>query len=179
MVYLFLAEGFEEIEALTPVDILRRGGVEVTTVGVTGKTVKGSHGITVVCDREMDECDFSDLEMLVLPGGMPGTLHLSQSEKLCELIQKTAEQKRILAAICAAPTVFGKLGLLKNRPYTCYPGCETGMDGRYTGADCEVFREDFLLITANGPGAAARFSFRLLEALRSGSEKAIRLAMQY
>ena len=179
MVYLFLAEGFEEMEALSPVDILRRGGVEVTTVGVTGKIVKGAHGIPVVCDREIEECDFLDLEMLILPGGMPGTTHLSENGKLCALIQKCAEQNRILAAICAAPTVFGKLGLLKNRRYTCYPGCENGIDGRYTGKDCEVDSDGFLLITANGPGSAARFSFRLLQTLRPGSEKAVCSAMQF
>ena len=130
MVYLFLADGFEEIEALTPVDLLRRAGVSVKTVGVTGKCVTGSHKIKVEADVTIDEAirDLSDasveLEMIVLPGGMPGAKNLDESEGVDRFIKEALSRDAYLAAICAAPMVYGKRGLLEGRDATCYPGFE-------------------------------------------------------
>ena len=124
-VCVFLAEGFEEVEGLTVVDLLRRAGEEVLMVSIgTSLEVTGSHGIKVSADRLFEEADYSDADMLVLPGGMPGTLHLGEHKGLTELLIKFNEADKKVAAICAAPGVFGANGILKGRKATCYPGCE-------------------------------------------------------
>ena len=129
-VYVFLAEGFEEIEGLTVVDLLRRAGVETEMVSVMdGKQIKGSHGIKVTADSMFDDADFSDADILVLPGGMPGTLNLGNHTGLCEILKKHYEAGKMVAAICAAPSVFGELGFLKGRIATCYPGFESKLEG--------------------------------------------------
>ena len=115
MIYVCLAEGFEETEAITPIDLLRRAGAQVTVVGVTGKTVTGSHGIPVVADKEIGEIDDSDVELVVLPGGMPGTLNLENSEGVQRLIDTAARQGALLGAICAAPSILGHKGLLNGK----------------------------------------------------------------
>ena len=127
--YIFLADGFEEIEGLTVVDVLRRAGVEVTMVSVMGKKdIVGAHHITLEADALFEECDFSDGDMFVLPGGMPGTLHLGEHQYLAELLKKADQEKKGIAAICAAPSVLGDLGLLRSRKATCYPGFEEETD---------------------------------------------------
>lgn len=178
MVYIFLAEGFEEIEALSPVDILRRGGAEVTTVGVGGKVISGSHNIPVTADITLEETDCTDAEMLILPGGLPGTTNLEASDKLKDILDKANKEGKYIAAICAAPSVLGKRGMLKGRKATCYPGYEEEMLGaKCVGTPVEV---DGSFITAKGAGAASEFAFALLSALK-GSEVSdkIRGAMQY
>lgn len=115
MVYVFLADGFEECEALAPADILRRGGIDLKTVGVTGKTVTGAHGIPVICDITADEAVKEDLSAVILPGGMPGTLNLRKSRAVQEFIDFAAEKGLIIGAICAAPSILGAKGLLKNK----------------------------------------------------------------
>ena len=126
MVYLFLANGFEEIEALTPADILRRGGVEVVTVGIGGTEIKGSHNITVKAD--ISDSDFSllnDVDGIVLPGGMPGTRNLEKSNKVIKAITYCNERNLVIGAICAAPSILGHLGILKDKKATAFPGFDS------------------------------------------------------
>ena len=169
MIYLFLAEGFEEIEALTPVDMLRRAGVEITTVGIGGKTVMGAHGIPVVAD--MSEEDFSDdaPEMIILPGGMPGTLNLDASPTVEKAIGAALSSGAYIAAICAAPTILGKRGLLAGKEATCYPGMEDGLSGATLSQETVV--RDGKIVTAAGMGAALDFALALVS-LFCGEDKA-------
>ena len=175
MVYEFLAEGFEEIEALAPVDILRRAGVEVKTVSVTGKKeVTGAHGITVTADILFDEISEKP-EMLVLPGGMPGTLNLQAFAPLCDML---VNADCYIAAICAAPSVFGGLGLLKGKKAICYPGFEDKLEG------AEIVDEPVVVsgkvITSKGAGTAHLFGFTLLSLLKSKEEaEDLRKSMMY
>ena len=176
MVTVFLAEGFEEIEAVTPIDILRRGGVEVRTCSIGGdRVVCGAHGVPFVAD-----CTFSELsdaeEVILLPGGMPGTLNLKAFSPLCDRIKKHYANGGMLAAICAAPTVFGSLGLLSGIEATCYPGMENELFCAKALKDDVVFSER--IVTSRGAGTAALFGFKLLEILR-GSEvsESLRKAM--
>ena len=163
-VYVFLANGFEEIEALVIVDILRRAGVKVTTVSLTMETkVTGAHGIPVEADAMFADCDYTIADMMVLPGGMPGAANLARHSGLCSLIQAQSLADRWLAAICAAPMVFGRLGLLDGKKATCYPGFEGELTGaEYTAAPVEV--ED-LIITGKGPAAVFPFAYTLVEVL--------------
>ncbi len=166
MVYVFLANGFEEIEALSAVDILRRADIAVTTVGVNGKEIKGAHNITVTADITVNESDFADVSAVILPGGMPGTTNLNACEKLCSLLKACAKNGVLIAAICAAPSVLGNLELLKGKNYTCYPGFQSeNFGGFYTGEKCVTDENVFPLITAKGPGAANDFAFSLVDYL--------------
>ncbi len=163
MVTVFLAEGFEEIEAFTPVDILRRGGVSVRTCSITeSRKVTGAHGISVEADTVLSELSDPE-EVILLPGGMPGTLHLKNCSVLCDRICSHAKNGGILAAICAAPTVFGSLGLLKKETATCYPGMEGELNCREISTDPVVVSGR--VVTSRGPGTAALFSAKLLEVL--------------
>ncbi len=172
MIYLLLADGFEEVEALTPVDILRRGGCSVTTVGVTGKAATGSHGIAVSCDVTGKDAlrmiEKEPPEMLILPGGMPGTLNLDKWDGTDAFIKATVGAGGYLAAICAAPTVLGNRGLLKGKKAVCYPGCEKQLAGADVGEERVV--RDGLLITARGAGCAMDFALELLKVLRGDKE---------
>lgn len=129
MIIVLLAEGFEEIEALTPVDMMRRAGLEVKTVGIDGKTVKGSHGISVIADATPDEIDLKKVEMAVFPGGMPGSLNLDASEYTDKVISAVTENGGRLSAICAAPLIFGRRGILQGKKATCFPGFENELLG--------------------------------------------------
>jgi len=160
MIYVFLAEGFEEIEALAPVDVLRRGGIEVKTVGVTGKTVTGAHGIAVSADITVDQITLEGLDGIVLPGGRPGTLNLEANERLCELVRQADRKQLLIGAICAAPSVLGHLGVLNGKRATCFPGFEKELAGA-TVCDGQVVC-DGNIITAKGAGAALDFAFALL-----------------
>lgn len=164
MVYLFLADGFEDMEATTPFDLLQRAGISVTTVGVGAKTVKSAHGLTVTADISEKEWKPEALEAVIFPGGMPGASNLKKSKTVSESIRFALEKQKIIAAICAAPgVVLEGTGALANHSYTCFPGfaCE---EGNYTG---KTWEWDGNLITANGPGAAEEFSYTLIKALRS------------
>lgn len=167
MVYVFLADGFEEIEALTPVDLLRRAGAEVVTVGVTGKTVTGAHKIPVTADLSADEAlsmlERDVPEMIVLPGGMPGADNLNSSECVDAFIKKCAANDSFIAAICAAPYVLGVRSILKNRMATCFPGFEDRLEGAQY-YDCDVIR-DHNIITGRAMGAAVEFALELVAAL--------------
>lgn len=161
MVCVFLADGFEEMEALAPVDILRRAGVTVQTVGVGGKTVTGSHGIPVVADAADHELVLSDdLQAVVLPGGMPGTKNLEKSAVVQAALDYAAAHDCLIAAICAAPSVLGHRELLRGRRATCYPGFESELYGAVvTGASVEV---DGRIVTARGAGVSLDFGLQLL-----------------
>ncbi len=167
---IFLATGFEEVEALFPLDILRRGGVEVKTVSITGnKLVAGAHGVPVEADMLFEDLNPENVEMVVLPGGLPGATNLDAHTGLDKLIMDFAAAKKPLAAICASPFVFGRRGLLKGLKATCYPGFDKYLEGaEYTGNKVEI-AENF--ITGKGPGAAWDFGFAILEKY-AGAEKA-------
>jgi 4-methyl-5(b-hydroxyethyl)-thiazole monophosphate biosynthesis len=177
MFYVFLAEGFEEIEALTPVDILRRAGIEVKTVGVTGKSVRGSHGILVSADLEFADWNDANPEALILPGGMPGTRNLGASQKLCELLV-SQKNTALICAICAAPSVLGKLGLLNGKKATCFPGFEQELLGAQVQPVGVV--TDGNIITGKGAGVAAEFAFAIVEKVKGKQEaEALRNTMCY
>ena len=165
MIYVFLANGFEEIEALATVDILRRAELDVKTVGVGGKTVTGSHGIPVTADIEEKDVTTDDMELVVLPGGMPGTLNLEHSAAVLNMIDYCVDRQLPIGAICAAPSILGRKGLLKEKRATCYTGFEEQLLGAVvTGAPVEA---DGIFITARGAGVADRFAFALIERLLS------------
>jgi 4-methyl-5(b-hydroxyethyl)-thiazole monophosphate biosynthesis len=165
-VFIHFANGFEEIEAITPIDVLRRAGCDVVTVSVTGKKdVHGAHGVTVMADKLFEEVTYAGADMIVLPGGQPGSDNLNRHEGLKKQIRTFHEQGRWVAAICAAPLVLGSAGILKGKRATCYPGVEPQLTGAScTGNDVEV---DGNIITGKGPGVALKFSLKLVEALIS------------
>lgn len=163
MIYVFFANGFEETEAITPIDMLRRCGKEVITVGVTGKVVAGSHNIPVVCDITIDETVTDGLEMIVLPGGMPGTKNLAADARVAELIRFCIDKNILIGAICAAPSILGEMGLLEGRKAVCYPGFENALRGAEVLTVPAV--RDGNIITARGAGAALEFSYELISAL--------------
>lgn len=156
--YVFLAEGFEEIEALAPVDVMRRAGLNVTMVSVTGNhEVVGAHGIPVIADALFEELDFAEAALLFLPGGLPGATNLQQHQGLCALLVEKAHDDTVISAICAAPLVLGGLGLLHGKRATCYPGFEDTMKGAiYTAEQVTV---DGNFFTACGPAAAWALGF--------------------
>lgn len=169
MIYVFLANGFEEIEALTPVDLLRRAGKKVVTVGVGDSIIVGSHGIPVVADIIAQEAALTDeLEMIVLPGGMPGTLNLEKSEYVQSAIDYCMENNITIGAICAAPSILGHKGLLRGKTAVCYEGFETQLDGAEIGAGSVA--ADGNIITARGAGVAVQFALALVERAVSKEE---------
>lgn len=164
MVYLFLANGFEEVEALAPLDLLRRAGVAVTTVGIGGDTVTGSHGIAVRADIPDTMYRDSKPEMVILPGGMPGSTNLDASHTVEMALRAASKNGGYLAAICAAPMVLGKRGYLNGRRAICFPGFEEHLTGAEI-ADARVVR-DGNVITAAGMGVALEFGLALVAALK-------------
>lgn len=164
-IYVFMANGFEDVEALAPIDILRRGGQEVVTVSINAtREVESAHAVTILADTILTEAgDFSDADLLMLPGGMPGAANLDMTEGVREALLRQAASGKKIAAICAAPFILGKLGLLKGRRATCYPGFEKHLDGAsYTA---ELVTVDDNIITGRGPGAAMSFGYTLLRQL--------------
>lgn len=175
MVYILLADGFEEAEALVPADLLRRAGAEVALVGVTGEAVTGAHGIVVVSDLTVDQVQTEGMELLVVPGGLPGVTNVASSAKAMELVKAAAEGDCYLAAICAAPSiVLGPAGILNGCKATCYPGMEEGMTGAEAQRGYSVV-VDGDIITGEGPGAAFDFGLTLVEVLK-GADTAKRVA---
>lgn len=163
MIYMFLAHGFEETEALTPLDLLRRAGIEVTTVGIGGELVTGSHGITVQADIVDSVFHDDKPDMVILPGGMPGTRNLDASPVVDAALRATAACDGYLAAICAAPMVLGKRGLLKGKRAICFPGFEKFLDGAIL-SNRHVVR-DGKTVTAAGMGVALDFGMELVAML--------------
>ncbi len=172
--YLFLAEGFEEIEALTVVDVLRRAGMPLVTVSITDKAVvTGAHGISVVADSLGDDEAFEEVEWLILPGGMPGMTNLAASRPLCDMIKAHVEKGGLTAAICASPSILGMMGLLNGRKATCYPGFEHNLEGAILAEGRCVIDEN--ITTSNGPASAIVFALALVEQSR-GAEVAQEVA---
>ena len=176
MVYVLLGTGFEEIEALAPVDLLRRAGIEVTTVGLNGKIVYGSHRIGVQADITIEELDISDAEMIVLPGGLGGVASIRGCSKALEAVKAVAAAGKYVAAICAGPTVLADLGLLTGVNATCYPGQIPNMKDALVveNAACVT---DGKIITGTSAGTAVPFALALIEALK-GAEAAGAIADQ-
>lgn len=165
---VFLAEGFEEMEAIGTVDVLRRGGIETKTVSITSEhKVTGAHGMAVLADALLSETDASDADALVLPGGMPGSKNLNECEPLKELLLEQYRHNKIVAAICAAPMVLGGLGLLKGRRATCYPSFEPTLIG--ATATGKAVETDGNVITGKGPGLVFDFALAIVAALKSKS----------
>ena len=174
MIYVFLANGFEEIEALTPVDVLLRAGFEVKTVAVgESKTVTGAHGISVIANMNENEYNDTNPEAVILPGGMPGTTNLEKSETVINAINQAMIHGALVGAICAAPSILGTMGYLKHRNATCFPGFEQYLDGAIILDERVVVDEN--IITSKGMGCASEFSLALVEYL-SSKDKADELA---
>lgn len=177
MIYVLLADGFEDIEAIEPLDILKRADIPVKTVGVYEKTVTSAHNLTVSADILIDEVNLKDMDMLVLPGG-PGHTLLDESSRVHELISYAQKNDIFLAAICASPSIFGKLGILDKKRYTCFPGYEKfAPKGDYTGEKVVL---DGKILTGKGAGTAADFGFKIVEIFK-GKELCDKLkkTMQY
>ncbi len=177
MIYVTLADGFEEIEALAVVDILRRAELDVVTIGIGGSAVCGSHGISVMADVADTLLTVDDIQAVVLPGGMPGTLHLEQSPVVRQLVERAVARDAYIAAICAAPSILGHWGLLKGRRAVCFPGFEEQLEGAVL-CDEQVV-QDGRIITARGAGAAMEFGLQLVSELVSPERAAsLKAAMQ-
>ena len=164
MVYILLAPGFEEVEALAPADLLRRAGIETALVSLDGAPVPGSHSITVTADITLDEVDLDKADMVVLPGGGPGYKNLGKDPRVEELVRKAVKRDLWVAAICAAPTLLGKWGLLEGKQAVCYPGMEEGLVGAVPPKLGNVAR-DGRIITGRAAGDAYDFAAELIEAL--------------
>lgn len=176
MVYMLLGTGFEETEAIAPLDLLRRAGVSVLTVGVNGTTITGSHGIRVEADISMGEMDLTDMDMIVLPGGGKGVASLRASREALDAIRFAWENGKYVAAICAGPTILADLGITENLQATCYPGCEGGMgNARLVPGAAAV--TDGRVITGTSAGCAVPFALALIAALK-GEEAAKHVADQ-
>ena len=169
MVYILLAPGFEEAEALVPVDMLRRANIETATVSITGEPVPGSHGVTVLADVTLDDVDLSRADMIVLPGGGPGYKNLGKEPRVEQLVRKAAEKDLWVAAICAAPTLLGRWGLLEGKNAVCYPGMEEGLTGAQPQMDQGVVVVG-KVITGRAAGSAFDFGLTLVETLAGKEE---------
>jgi len=173
-VFLFLATGFEETEAVATIDILLRGGIEVISVSITQDyLVEGAHGISVKADKLFEEVNFNEGIMLVLPGGMPGASNLNAHENLKKYILEYVEKGKYVAAICAAPLVFGGLGILESKKATCYPSFESTLKGAIVSEDSVV--QDGKIITGKGPGFVFDFGLKIVAELQ-GQVKADEVA---
>ena len=166
-VYVFLADGFEDVEALIPVDVLRRGGVEVVTVSTTEfPLVESAHGVNIEADIQFEQSDYSDADLLMLPGGMPGASNLFAHEGVCKAVLAQAAAGKKVSAICAAPAVvLAPLGILGGKKATCYPGFEQALkdgDAQYTG---DLVTVDGNITTGEGPAAAFPYAYELLAQL--------------
>ena len=164
MVYVMLGTGFEEIEALAPVDLMRRAGIEVLTVGINGKIVSGGRGIGVQADITIDQMDLTNLEMIVLPGGLGGVASIRASQQTLDAVRFAYENDRFVAAICAGPTVLADLGITSGRHATCFPGQTCNMKDAIL--EEKAFVRDGMLITGASAGCAVEFGLALIDALR-------------
>ena len=175
MVYMLLGTGFEETEAIAPLDLLRRAGVNIMTVGLNGKTIYGSHKIGITADIEIGEMDLTDLDMIILPGGLGGVASIRGCAEAMEAIRFAWENDKYVAAICAGPTVLADLGITDGKNATCYPGCEPQMGSANMVVKAAV--QDGKLITGTSAGCAIPFGLALIEALK-GQAEADRIASQ-
>lgn len=165
MFYMFFADGFEEVEAIAALDVIRRSGIEIESVGIDSKQITGSHGITVICDKSEDDISVSDkLDGIILPGGMPGTTNLQNSKTVNMFIDYCTENNLYLCAICAAPLILGQKGLLNNKTATCFPGFEDFLSGAILSD--EYVCTDGKIITARGMGSAVNFGLAIVAAVK-------------
>ncbi len=163
MIYVLMVDGFEEIEAIEPIDIMRRAGLNVVTVGVKGETVKGAHNVTIKTDILIEDVNVEDMELLMLPGG-PGHTELDADERVHNLIDYANNKKLYISAICASPSIIGRKGLLKGKKATCFPGFEEYLIGAEVVSDKVVVDGKF--ITGKGAGAASDFGFEIVKILK-------------
>lgn len=175
MYYMLLGTGFEETEAIAPLDLLRRAGVEVATVGLNGKVIYGSHGIGITADLEIGEMDLTKMEGIILPGGLGGVASIRACREAMDAIRFAWDNNKLTAAICAGPTVLADLGIADGKNATCYPGCEGQMGSANMVAAAAV--TDGNLITGTSAGCAVPFGLALIEAIK-GKEEADRIAAQ-
>lgn len=176
MIYMLLGTGFEETEAIAPLDLLRRAGLEVTTVGINGKVIYGSHHIGVEADIELKDLDVTDLEMVILPGGLGGVASIRASQDAMNVVRHAYEQGKYTAAICAGPTVLADLGICDGKHATCYPGCEENMGTAHMMENAAAVT-DGKLITGTSAGCAIPFGLAIIAALK-GQAEADRIAAQ-
>lgn len=176
MVYMLLGTGFEETEAIAPLDLLRRAGIRVMSVGVTGKMVYGSHGIGIEADILLGEMDLTNMDMIILPGGLGGVASVRASREAMNALDFAWNNEKFVAAICAGPTVLADLGITDGKNATCYPGCEDGMGSAKMASDAACVR-DGRLITGTSAGCAVKFGLELIAALK-GEEAARTVAEQ-
>ncbi len=165
MVYIFFADGFEEIEGIASFDILKRGGIDVKTVGIGSNLITGASGLTIKTDIIDKDIILENLDGIVLPGGMPGTTNLENNENVIRCIDFCKDNHLMIGAICAAPSILGKKGLLSGKEACCYPGFEKYLKGAKILSESVMVCDN--IITANGPGSAMKFGFALVEYLRS------------
>ena len=176
MVYMLLGTGFEETEAIAPLDLLRRAGVQILTVGINGKTVYGGHGIGIEADITLEQMDLTDMEMIILPGGLGGVASISASEEALNAVRFAYENGKFTAAICAGPTILAKLGITEGKNVTCYPGCEAQKGSANYLPDQAAVR-DGTVITGTSAGCAIAFGLALIEALK-GADAAAQIQKQ-
>lgn len=176
MVYMLLGTGFEETEAIAPLDLLRRANVDVLTVGINGKTVFGGHGIGITADITLEEMDLTQLEMIILPGGLGGVASVSACQEALNALRFAYNNNKFVAAICAGPTVLAKLGITDGKSATCYPGCEKDMGSANMQPDRAAVR-DGNIITGTSAGCAISFGLELVAALK-GQEAADKVRQQ-
>lgn len=172
MIYMFIAEGFEEIEALCPLDLIRRAGLDIVTVGIGGKNITGAHSITVqtdMTDIEFDAMESKSADMIFLPGGMPGTINLAGSKTVTDAVKEAYDAEKYIAAICAAPSILGDMGLLDGKEAICYPGFEDRLTGATVSSQKVVL--DGKILTAAGMGAALDMGLKIVE-IFCGTKKA-------
>ena len=175
MIYMLLGTGFEETEAIAPLDLLRRAGIETATVGLNGKIIKGSHGMGVEADLEIGQLDLTDLEGIILPGGLGGVASIKACEKAMDAVRFAWENGKLVAAICAGPTILAQLGITDGKNATCYPGCEEQMGSANMVQAATV--TDGKVITGTSAGCASPFGLALIAALK-GQEAADAIASQ-
>ncbi len=176
MVYMLLGTGFEETEAIAPLDLLRRAGIEIRTVGLNGKQIRGGHNICVEADISIQDLDPNAMDMIILPGGLGGVASIRSCQQALDAIAYAWEHGKFVAAICAGPTVLADLGITAGRRATCYPGCEADMSGAIMTADAPCIL-DGNLITGTSAGCAIPFGLMLIEALK-GKDAAEQIARQ-
>lgn len=179
MIYVLLADGFEEVEAFAPVDIMRRDGIDVTVAGVGCREVCGAHSIKVVADMTTDDIDFDTVDGIVLPGGMPGTLNLQRDSTVQKLLKHCMSEKLLVAAICAAPLILGDAGFLDGRDAVCFPGFEEHLKGARLAKSGVAVCEN--IITAKGAGVALEFGAAIVNHIngKDGAGEEILAQMQY
>ncbi len=178
MIYVFLADGFEELEMIAPLDILKRSKIKIKTVGIEQEIVTGSLGISIKTDTTIQKIDKNDIEGIILPGGMPGTTNLAKNESVRDIINYCTEKNILIAAICAAPSILGEMGILRGKEACCYPGFENSLIGAKISSNSICVSGN--IITAKGPGVATEFGFKILEYIKEKRVvKIVKNSMQF